>query len=209
MLRCFKNQFVTLCLAMACMAMAAQTVTSPDGLIQVNFSLTASGQPTYAVTYKQGPVVLPSHLGFDLANAEDLLEGFVLKGQETSTFDETWQPVWGEYKNIRNHYNELLVRLAQPKTERLMNIRFRVYDDGVGLRYEFPQEGKLNYDSLMHFLDAYNKDKKYDLILTKQGDNILYAAKRFDITNDVINGLNKRYKSTLKGAETKKDEKKK
>ena len=64
-------------------------------------------------------------------------------------------------------------------------------------------------DSLMHFLDAYNKDKKYDLILTKQGDNILYAAKRFDITADVINGLNKRYKSTLKGAETKKDEKKK
>ena len=64
-------------------------------------------------------------------------------------------------------------------------------------------------DSLSHFLEAYNKDKKYDLILTKQGDNILYAAKRFDITNDVINGLNKRYKSTLKGAETKKDEKKK
>ena len=64
-------------------------------------------------------------------------------------------------------------------------------------------------DSLQHFLDAYNKDKKFDLILTKQGDNILYAAKRFDITNDVINGLNKRYKSTLKTAETKKDEKKK
>ena len=64
-------------------------------------------------------------------------------------------------------------------------------------------------DSLSHFLDAYNKDKKYDLILTKQGDNILYAAKRFDITADVINGLNKRYKSTLKTAETKKDEKKK
>ena len=64
-------------------------------------------------------------------------------------------------------------------------------------------------DSLAHFLDAYNKDKKFDLILTKQGDNILYAAKRFDITADVINGLNKRYKSTLKTAETKKDEKKK
>ena len=64
-------------------------------------------------------------------------------------------------------------------------------------------------DSLSHFLDAYNKDKKYDLILTKQGDNILYAAKRFDITADVINGLNKRYKSTLKTAEAKKDEKKK
>ena len=63
-------------------------------------------------------------------------------------------------------------------------------------------------DSLSHFLDAYNKDKKYDLILTKQGDNILYAAKRFDITADVINGLNKRYKSTLKTAEVKKDEKK-
>lgn len=145
MLHCFKQQFATLCLAMASLAMAAQTVNSPDGLIQVTFSLSQQGRPTYEVTYKQQPVIASSHLGYDLANAQDLMEGFVLKGQETTTFDETWQPVWGECSNIRNHYNELLVHLAQPSTERFMDVRFRVYDDGFGFRYEFPQEGNLNY----------------------------------------------------------------
>ena len=195
MLHCFKKQYLTLCLAMACMAVAAQTVTSPDGQIQVNFSLTASGQPTYGVTYKQEPVVLPSHLGFDLANAEDLLEGFVLKGQETSTFDETWQPVWGEYKNIRNHYNELLVRLAQPKTERLMNIRFRVYDDGVGLRYEFPQEGKLNYFTV--------KEERTEFAMT--GDHTAwwiagdYDTQEYEYTRSRLSEISSLLRGTITG----------
>jgi hypothetical protein len=80
-----------------------------------------------------------------LVNAQNLLDGFTVKSEETSTFDETWQPVWGETRTIRNHYNDLLVKLTQQSTDRNVNIRFRVYNDGVGLRYEFPQEGKLNY----------------------------------------------------------------
>jgi len=88
---------------------------------------------------------MPSKLGLKLLNTEDLISGFELKNVETGTFDETWQPVWGENSNIRNHYNELLAELSQPSTGRLMNLRFRVYDDGVGFRYEFPQQKNLVY----------------------------------------------------------------
>jgi len=80
-----------------------------------------------------------------LAGGENLLDGFTLVGDETSAFDETWKPVWGENSSIRNNYKELLVQLVQKSTERYMNLRFRVYNEGVGLRYEFPQKGKLNY----------------------------------------------------------------
>ena len=73
------------------------------------------------------------------------MDGFEIVKTSTSSFDETWQPVWGEVKDIRNHYNELLVELRQPETDRYLNIRFRVYDDGIGLRYEFPQQKNLVY----------------------------------------------------------------
>ena len=101
--------------------------------------------PTYSVTYQGKPIILPSRLGYDLDKKADLLDGFTLLNEERSTFDETWTPVWGENREIRNHYNELLVCLAQTAEDRYMNVRFRVYDDGFGLRYEFPQKGKLNY----------------------------------------------------------------
>ena len=133
----------TLSLAMAITASAGE-VTSPDGQLKVTFALDGS-VPTYAVTFKGRDVILKSRLGYELVGADNLLDGFTLVGEQTSGFDETWQPVWGESANIRNHYNELLVRLTQTATDRRMNIRFRVYDDGLGLRYEFPQEGKLNY----------------------------------------------------------------
>ncbi len=144
-----------LCLAVVvAFAARAQEVSSPNGNVTVKFSLTATGQPTYEMTYKGRPVIKPSHLGFELArdkhasrgmDERDLLDGFVLASSRTSTFDETWQPVWGQYKNIRNHYNELEVSLTQPATERNIIIRFRVYDDGMGLRYEFPLQSALNY----------------------------------------------------------------
>ena len=133
----------TLSLAMAITASAGE-VTSPDGQLKVTFALDGS-VPTYAVTFKGLDVIRKSRLGYELVGADNLLDGFTLAGEQTSAFDETWKPVWGESANIRNHYNELLVRLTQTATDRRMNIRFRVYDDGVGLRYEFPQEGKLNY----------------------------------------------------------------
>ena len=136
------------------MLAAAQTVTSPNGKVKLTFSLTDNGAPTYALTFKDKPVVKPSRLGLELAKDKhasrkmketDLMDGFKIADTRTSTFDETWKPVWGETATIRNHYNELEVSLNQPATHRNVIIRFRVYDDGMGLRYEFPQQEALNY----------------------------------------------------------------
>lgn len=138
------------------LSVAAQTVSSPNGAISVSFSLADGGRPTYEMTYKGRPVVKPSHLGLELAKDKhatkgfaetSLMDGFTESHSEVSSFDETWKPVWGETATIRNHYNELLVSLSQNHTGRQMNIRFRVYDDGMGLRYEFPQQ-----DSLVYFI---------------------------------------------------------
>ncbi|WP_188808236.1 glycoside hydrolase family 97 protein [Porphyromonas pasteri] len=139
--------FMLMCLV--CLGLAgrvqASEVTSPNGEMKLTFTLRDS-KPYYSVSFRGKPVIKPSRLGYELHNAESLLEGFTQTGEKTSTFDETWTPVWGENKTIRNHYKELLVGLIQEKTGRVMNLRFRVYDEGVGLRYEFPQEGsKLNY----------------------------------------------------------------
>lgn len=136
------------------LAALAQTVKSPDGNVSVHFSLTGNGVPTYEMTYKGKAVVKPSHLGLELAkikqaskgmNETDLMEGFTETGSKTSTFDETWKPVWGEVAEVRNHYNELEVDLSQPSSQRNIIIRFRVYNEGMGLRYEFPQQENLNY----------------------------------------------------------------
>ena len=136
-------------MCLVCLGLAgrvhASEVTSPNGEMKLTFTLRDS-KPYYSVSFRGKPVIKPSRLGYELHNAESLLEGFTQTGEKTSTFDETWTPVWGENKTIRNHYKELLVDLIQEKTGRVMNLRFRVYDEGVGLRYEFPQEGsKLNY----------------------------------------------------------------
>lgn len=132
----------------------AQSVSSPNGNITVKFSLSSTGEPTYEMSYKNKAVIKPSHLGLELAKDRhaskgaqetDLMNGFTETGSSTSTFDETWKPVWGETATIRNHYNELLVNLHQASSDRNIAIRFRVYDDGMGLRYEFPQQKSLNY----------------------------------------------------------------
>lgn len=122
----------------------ADVVTSPNGIVSIDFQL-KNGIPTYKVDYKGKPVIKESRLGLELRDGKNLMDGFEQLNATTSTFDETWQPVWGEVKEIRNHYNELLAELKQPSTDRYMNIRFRVYDDGVGFRYEFPQQKNLVY----------------------------------------------------------------
>lgn len=124
-------------------AHAAQ-ISSPSGTVTLEADVINS-VPTYSVSYKGIPVIKPSTLGFELADGPDMMDGFKLIDTATASFDETWQPVWGENRDIRNNYNELLLRLDQPEHYRKMNIRFRVYDDGIGFRYEFPQEGVLTY----------------------------------------------------------------
>ena len=113
---------------------------SPGGKVKLHVELTPSGQPQYSLTYKGKTVIKPSTLGYELIGADNLMDGFSVQTTQTSTFDETWHPVWGETKDIRNNYNELFVALKQDRTGRLMNLRFRVYDYGMGLRYEFPQQ---------------------------------------------------------------------
>jgi Glycoside hydrolase 97. len=149
----FSVQALLLALLLPLSAMA-QEVASPNGNVRVKFSLAEGGVPTYEMSYKGRAVVKPSRLGLELAKDKhatkglretSLMDGFRQTDAKTSTFDETWKPVWGEVAAIRNHYNELAVALDQPDTKRTMIIRFRVYDEGMGLRYEFPQQDSLVY----------------------------------------------------------------
>jgi hypothetical protein len=128
-----------------CYMAVAQQIKSPDGQLSLTFEVKA-GVPFYSLNYKDKAVVKPSSLGLELFNDDlGLMNGFSLAKSETSTFDETWKPVWGEYKQIRNNYNELAVTLNQDKASRHIIIRFRLFNDGLGFRYEFPEQQKLSY----------------------------------------------------------------
>ena len=141
---CTKMACFLLVLMMSSAAMA-ESITSPNGQLKLNFSVNAQGEPVYELFYKGKSVINPSKLGLELKNDSGLMNGFTLANASTSTFDETWQPVWGEVKYIRNHYNELVVTLNQKVQDRNMIIRFRLFNDGLGFRYEFPLQKNLNY----------------------------------------------------------------
>ena len=163
-----KRRFLILALiALALLPLQAQQLISPNGKFVMNFSLDASGRPTYDLTFKGKTVIKPSKLGLELKQEDpnnstdfgvmvnkpseevirkaDLMTGFSIVSTRTSTFDETWKPVWGEESSIRNHYNELEVTLNQPKNDRFIVLRFRLFDDGLGFRYEFPEQKNLTY----------------------------------------------------------------
>ena len=123
----------------------AQNLTSPNGELQLNFSVNAQGEPVYELFYKGRAVLKPSKLGLELKDDPGLMNGFTIADVETAAFDETWEPVWGEERQIRNHYNEMAVTLNQKAQERNMVVRFRLFDDGLGFRYEFPLQENLNY----------------------------------------------------------------
>ena len=147
------------------------TLQSPDKQLQLKFEL-RDGIPYYSLDRAGKPVVLPSKMGFTLEWRDDLAHAFVLKDKAFSSFDETWEPVWGEEAQIRNHYNELLVTLEQPvgsvesadgstkKKTTVMQIRFRLYDDGLGFRYEFPMENALVYFWVKEELTEFAIDRK-------------------------------------------------
>ena len=139
----------------------AQTLKSPNNNFELIFTLDDDGTPNYALHYKESPVIKPSKLGLELmgnkqeefnseikkeqSHENSLYDGFSIVNIKNSAFDETWQPVWGETENIRNHYNEMAVLLTQKDTKRNMLIRFRLFDDGLGFRYEFPEDNSLVY----------------------------------------------------------------
>lgn len=122
----------------------AQILSSPDGQLQVLFSVD-NGIPTYQLSYKGKTVIKPSKMGLELFDSPDLIHNFSIVDTQTSSFDETWTPVWGEESKIRNHYNEMAVTLQQENTQRKMIVRFRLFDDGLGFRYEFPEQPELTY----------------------------------------------------------------
>ncbi len=144
-------------------ASAQEVLRSPDGELELRFSLSDKGEPTYALDYKGRAVVLPSRMGLELRGDAPALEfgaeiqkggygepvslydGFEQCGAVRSEFDETWQPVWGEESSIRNRYNELAITLRQPQSGRQMIVRFRLYDEGIGFRYEFPEQEAMTY----------------------------------------------------------------
>ena len=124
----------------------AQELRSPNGNLVLQFNVTGTGAPQYQLAYKNKEVIKPSTLGLELKNdKKSLLNDFAIASTQTATFDETWQPVWGEVSNIRNNYNELAVTLKQKETNRQMVIRFRLFNDGLGFRYEFPAQKDFNY----------------------------------------------------------------
>lgn len=131
-------------LMMSAWGLQAEDLKSPNGRLVMHFEVDGMGCPVYSLSYKGKPVIKRSRLGLE-AEGFSLREGFQLQKAETATFDETWKPVWGEVSSIRNHYNELAVTLLQPKEDRTIRIRFRLYDDGLGFRYEFPEQKNLVY----------------------------------------------------------------
>nr|WP_320023329.1 glycoside hydrolase family 97 protein [uncultured Draconibacterium sp.] len=122
----------------------AEEITSPNGKMKLTFEL-SNGTPVYQLQLEDKTIIKASKLGLELKDAQPLLSGFTLTDSQTTTFDETWKPVWGEQSEIRNHYNELAVTLNQSATNRKMIIRFRVFNDGLGFRYEFPEQDNLIY----------------------------------------------------------------
>ena len=143
-----------LCALMMPLLLVAQQVKSPNGNVVVSFSLVDNGVPTYKVSYKGKPVIKQSRLGLELTPSNNdgikpedtnLMNGFKVSNTETSSFKEVWKPVWGETSSILNHYNEMAVSLTQEHPNRTIIVRFRVYNDGMGLRYEFPRQSNLGY----------------------------------------------------------------
>ena len=188
-----------------------EKVQSPGGVLELTVGITPEGGPVYSLSRGEQVVIKPSRLGFELLDGEDLLTGFTVTGTEKDSLDETWEPVWGEEAQIRNHYNEVLVTFEQkPEAARsaqlgvsptdpgytadlgnpygkgaVMKIRFRVYDDGIGFRYEFPLENKLTYFKI--------KEEKTEFAMT--GDHTAwwipgdYSTQEFNPTESKLSEI--------------------
>lgn len=191
---CIKLTCFLLVLFMSSAAMA-ESITSPNGQLQLNFSVNSQGEPVYELFYKGKAVIKPSKLGLELKNDPGLMNGFTLADTQTSTFDETWEPVWGEVKQIRNHYNEMAVTLDQKAQDRNIIIRFRLFDDGLGFCYEFPLQKNLNYFVI--------KEERTQFAMT--GDHKAfwipgdYDTQEYDFTESKLSEIRGLMKSAITG----------
>lgn len=148
-----------MCLAIlhAAKAQDNKLIKASMNKVRLEFMLDAEGKPVYSVYYGEKPVIKPSALGFTLANDSAFDKHFELTGSEQTSVDETWKPVWGEVSSIRNHYQQVTIHLKQKDSpNRLMNIVFRVFEYGVGFRYEFPKQPNLKYFVVSNELTGFN-----------------------------------------------------
>lgn len=193
------------------------TLSSPDGKLEMSFHLTGDGTPEYTLDYDGRPVILSSGMGFELRGVlkaqkidynadgtvtksdwkpcESLHDGFVVESVERSSYDETWAPVWGEEDSIRNHYNELAVNLVQASTERRLVIRFRLFNDGLGFRYEFPSQKNLNYFVIKEELTQFAMTADHTAWWIP-GD---YDTQEYNYTQCRLSEISKHFKEALTG----------
>ena len=179
-----------------CNVALAQVLTSPNSELTMQFALKTDGTPTYQLSYKNKVVIKTSRLGLELKNdKKSLINDFTISNTETATFDETWEPVWGEEKNIRNHYNELAVTLKQKETDRIVIIRFRLFDEGLGFRYEFPTQKNLVYFVI--------KEEKTQFAMT--GDHTAfwipgdYNTQEYDYTESKLSEIRGKFDAAVTG----------
>ena len=193
------------------------TLSSPDGKLEMSFHLTEDGTPEYTLDYEGKPVILSSGMGFELRGVlksqkidyhtdgtitksdwkpcESLHDGFMVESVERSTFDETWTPVWGEEDCIRNNYNEMLVNLVQSSTDRKLAIRFRLFNDGLGFRYEFPSQKNLNYFVIKEELTKFALAADHTAWWVP-GD---YDTQEYNYTQCRLSEISKHFKEALTG----------
>ena len=173
--------------------LSAQTCLSPDGQTSIYFSLSSSGQPQYEMKLGETTVIRTSRLGFELKNDTDLMSDFGVIDVQYDSFDNTWTPVWGEENQIRNNYIEMFISLKQSTTSRIMNIRFRVYNEGMGFRYEFPQQPNLG-----HFIVSQEKTQ-----FSLTGDHTAfwipgdYDTQEYDYTTSKLSQIEKLFDKAL------------
>ena len=174
----------------------AQEFQSPNGSFKMIFALEKDGTPTYQLFFKNKEIIKKSKLGLELRKDNtSLVNDFELVNEVRNTFDETWKTVWGEESAIRNHYNELALTLKQNKTDRLILVRFRLFNDGLGFRYEFPQQKNLTYFVL--------KEERTEFAMT--GDHTAfwipgdYDTQEYDYTESKLSEIRKLFRGAVTG----------
>ena len=180
------KKLLCLLLVLTIGTLQSQSIQSPSKEITVQFSLSENGKPNYSVVYKNQPVILESHLGMLLKDGSDLSSNFTILDTKTTTFNETWYPVLGEQSNVVNHYNEVTIALNQTASSKKMNIIFRVFDEGVAFRYDFPQQENLNYFIISNEVSEFNLTGNHK-VFWLPGD---FDSQEYDYNESLFSDIN-------------------
>ena len=192
----------------AALQLSASSITSPSGELSLNVDVIPEGQPYYSLSYKGKTIVEPSKLGLK-ADETTFADGFMIAGVDTVTVDRSWEPVWGEYSSIRDHFREMAVNLKAPQTkdqpEREMIVRFRLFDDGLGFRYEFPVQEGTNYLTVKDELTEFNfpgNHKLYCIPGDYDTDEYLFSETTFTDLPEALNSYTRHSEAQRTGGNT-------